>query len=171
MKINSDLVKKLRSDKHWSQEQLGDACSLNLRTIQRLENSGNASLESVRALASVFGVDPDTLIVVHKNENITPWDVVKTCFIKYADFSGTATRFEYWWFFLFVLLLACLAFIINNKLYQVFHLIIVVPLLAAGTRRLNDAGESGWWQLMFLVPFGFVVPVYMLALKGKVDTA
>jgi uncharacterized membrane protein YhaH (DUF805 family) len=26
---------------------------------------------------------------------------VKTCFSKYADFSGRATRSEYWWFVLF----------------------------------------------------------------------
>ena len=44
MKINAELVKRLRQERHWSQEQLSEMCGLNLRTIQRLEKNGNASL-------------------------------------------------------------------------------------------------------------------------------
>ena len=40
MKINAEQVKKLRTERHWSQEQLAAACGVNLRTIQRLENTG-----------------------------------------------------------------------------------------------------------------------------------
>ena len=61
MKINSELVKKLRAAKPWSQEQLSDACGLDLRTIQRIENEGKASIESVRVVAAVFEVDPNEL--------------------------------------------------------------------------------------------------------------
>ena len=64
MRINAELVKKLRTERHWSQEQLAAACGVNLRTIQRLENTGKGSMESVRALAAVFDVDADALIVV-----------------------------------------------------------------------------------------------------------
>lgn len=35
------LIKRLREEKQWSQEQLGELCGLNLRTIQRLEKSEN----------------------------------------------------------------------------------------------------------------------------------
>ena len=52
----------MRSDRLWSQEQLAEACGLSLRTIQRLESSGNASTETVRALASVLELNPDKLV-------------------------------------------------------------------------------------------------------------
>lgn len=168
MKINSDLVKSLRSEKNWSQEKLSEACGLNLRTIQRLENTGKASIESVRALSDVFEVAPNKLIVSEKGEHPTPFAAVKTCFIKFANFSDTATRFEYWWFFIFVLLIAAVAIIINDKAYQIVSLIVLLPFIAVGTRRLNDIGQSGWWQLLFLVPFGFVPVLILLAQESKV---
>ena len=31
-------------------------------------------------------------------------EAIQTCFIKYANFNGRASRSEYWWFFLFVVL-------------------------------------------------------------------
>ena len=170
MKIDSALVKKLRTGKPWSQEQLSDACGLNLRTIQRLENTGKASIESVRALASVFEVDPNELILIEKDKPMTPVAALKAGFIQFANFSDTATRFEYWWFFLFVLLILAVAAIINEQLLQIVSLIILLPFIAVGTRRLHAIDRSGWWQLLFLVPFGFVVVFYMLALESKVNT-
>jgi DNA-binding XRE family transcriptional regulator len=56
MNINSALVKQLRSEKFWSQEELAIASGLNLRTVQRIENEATASLQSKKALASAFGV-------------------------------------------------------------------------------------------------------------------
>lgn len=57
MKINSALVLQLRNAKSWSQEELATAAGLNLRTIQRIENEASASLQSKKALASVFEID------------------------------------------------------------------------------------------------------------------
>ena len=56
MKINADLVIKLRKEKLWSQEELAIAKGLNLRTIQRIEQEASASLQSKKALASVFDI-------------------------------------------------------------------------------------------------------------------
>ena len=50
-------IKNLRLERHWSQEQLAEMSGLSLRTIQRIENGENASLESLKALASVFETD------------------------------------------------------------------------------------------------------------------
>ncbi|MET1254612.1 helix-turn-helix domain-containing protein [Aliikangiella maris] len=47
-------VKKLRLQKCWSQEQLAEFSGLSVRTIQRLEKGQPASMESLKALASVF---------------------------------------------------------------------------------------------------------------------
>lgn len=65
------IVKKLREKKNWSQEQLAIMSGLSTRTIQRIESGNNASIESLKSIASVFEVDIDTLTkeitVIDKN--------------------------------------------------------------------------------------------------------
>jgi transcriptional regulator with XRE-family HTH domain len=56
MKINAELVFESRTNKSWTQEELGLACGLNIRTVQRIEREAIASLQSKKALASVFGL-------------------------------------------------------------------------------------------------------------------
>jgi DNA-binding XRE family transcriptional regulator len=56
MRIDSTLVRKIRKERAWSQEQLADVAGLSLRTIQRVESDGTGSLETNMALASAFGV-------------------------------------------------------------------------------------------------------------------
>lgn len=53
-KINLRDIKKMRLERHWSQEQLAKMSGLSIRTIQRIENGENAGLESLKALAAVF---------------------------------------------------------------------------------------------------------------------
>lgn len=50
-------IKKMRLERHWSQEQLAEMSGLSIRTIQRIENGENAGLESLKSLASVFETD------------------------------------------------------------------------------------------------------------------
>ncbi|HWV13876.1 MAG TPA: helix-turn-helix transcriptional regulator [Cellvibrio sp.] len=69
MKINASLVKELRSQKSWSQDQLATISSLSLRTVQRIEKSGLCSLESRRALASAFDIDVTQLDPVQPQSN------------------------------------------------------------------------------------------------------
>ena len=47
-------IKKMRLDRHWSQEQLAEMSGLSTRTIQRIENGEKAGLESLKSLAAVF---------------------------------------------------------------------------------------------------------------------
>jgi transcriptional regulator with XRE-family HTH domain len=167
MKIDSNLVKKLRSAENWSQEQLSEKSGLSLRTIQRLENGGNASIESVRALATAFGIDPNELMLSETEPPQTPLEAVKTGLQEFANFSGTATRFEYWWFLGFVVVVTAVATILHEKAYQIAWVILLLPFLAAGSRRLNDAGHSPWWQFFWLVPFGQIVVLILLAQPGS----
>lgn len=132
-----------------------------------MEKSGKASMESIRALAAVFEIEAAELIAAEQRSPDTPVEAVRAGIMRGAEFSGTATRPEYWWLFLFVLLLAAIATVIHEKLYLVVAIIVLLPLLAAGARRLRHAGHSGWWQLLFLVPFGFVPVFIMLALPGR----
>jgi transcriptional regulator with XRE-family HTH domain len=55
------LIQKLRLQRGWSQEQLAELSGLSVRTVQRLERGQTASMESLKALASVFETDISTL--------------------------------------------------------------------------------------------------------------
>lgn len=63
MNINGELVKLLRTQRSWSQEELAAAADLSLRTVQRIENANACSLESKKALASVFEIEAKALEV------------------------------------------------------------------------------------------------------------
>ena len=54
MQLNSHKLIMERQQRAWSQSQLAQASGLSLRTIQRIENSGKASLETAKAIASVY---------------------------------------------------------------------------------------------------------------------
>jgi len=58
VELNSNKIQQLRTQKCWSQDELASISGLSIRTIQRVEKAGNASLETVKALASVFEVEP-----------------------------------------------------------------------------------------------------------------
>jgi transcriptional regulator with XRE-family HTH domain len=60
------ILKKLRADKNWSQEQVATLSGLSTRTIQRVESGQSASLETLKSLASVFEVDISKLTEVIK---------------------------------------------------------------------------------------------------------
>jgi len=51
------IVRKLRIQKGWSQEQLAQFSGLSVRTIQRIERGKTAGLESLKSLAAVFEVN------------------------------------------------------------------------------------------------------------------
>lgn len=55
------ILKELRISRHFSQEQLAQMSGLNVRTIQRIESGKNASLESLKCLASALDVDVSIL--------------------------------------------------------------------------------------------------------------
>ena len=51
------IVRKLRLQRGWSQEQLATLTGLSVRTIQRIEQGQQPGLESLKALAAVFELD------------------------------------------------------------------------------------------------------------------
>mgnify|MGYP001186575049 CR=1 FL=1 len=67
-------------------------------------------------------------------------------FSNYFNFSGRATRAEYWWWILFNFLVVLIP-IVN----WVSWLIFLIPNISLTTRRLHDIGKTGWWQLGFML--------------------
>lgn len=61
MKINAELVARLRRERSWSQDELAIAAGLNLRTVQRVEKDAAASLQTKKALAAAFDLGPRDL--------------------------------------------------------------------------------------------------------------
>ena len=86
-----------------------------------------------------------------------PVEAVKTCLKKFFDFKGRARRSEYWWFVLFVVIVssafsyASLLLPFLSIVGMICSLLLMIPQLAAMTRRLHDTGRSGWWVAILAI--------------------
>lgn len=103
---------------------------------------------------------------------------IASCMGKYVTFSGRATRSEFWWFYLFVVLMSWGSSIVAITMFDVLdpmvqilpgivNLIFLLPVLAAGARRLHDIGKSGWWQLIMLTGIGVILLIIWWASNTK----
>jgi uncharacterized membrane protein YhaH (DUF805 family) len=99
-------------------------------------------------------------------------DSIATCFRKYAEFKGRASRAEYWWFVLFAVLAYVAAAIVDTALENAAPTALVLlglllPSLSVAVRRLHDTGRPGWWYLIALIPFGSIVLIVFFAQQGE----
>jgi uncharacterized membrane protein YhaH (DUF805 family) len=95
-------------------------------------------------------------------------EAVKTCFIKYADFSGCASRPEFWWWVLFTVVASIALESISYNLSGAFSIATCLPGIAVTARRLHDTERSGWWQLLLLIPIiGWILLIIWCAEQGK----
>jgi uncharacterized membrane protein YhaH (DUF805 family) len=96
---------------------------------------------------------------------------IQTCFTKYADFNGIATRSEFWWFTLFLWVASMMInFFGGSVLSFVFSIGTLVPSIAVGARRLHDTDRSGWLQLLWFIPvIGWILLIVWLAQEGKTN--
>ena len=93
---------------------------------------------------------------------------IKTCFSKYADYEGRASRSELWWWVLFVFLASSAASITSPVVSGLFSLGVFLPNIAVAARRLHDIDRSGWFQLVVLIPlFGWILMIYWCVQEGK----
>ena len=99
---------------------------------------------------------------------------IATCFEKYFDFNGRASRSEYWWFCVFAWLLSLGGTLMDSSIgengggmmYGIATLATAIPGLAAGARRLHDVDKSGWWQLLYITLIGIIPLVIWMATVG-----
>ena len=115
-------------------------------------------------------------------------DAVKQVLRKYADFSGRATRAEFWWWKLAVYIAGFILAIIDGSilsfsqggayspLQMIFGLAILLPSLAVTARRLHDIGKTGWWQLVWIaiaviawIPFIIGLIVLLVRIFGVLE--
>jgi uncharacterized membrane protein YhaH (DUF805 family) len=111
---------------------------------------------------------------------------IASCFNNYAGFSGRAPRSEYWWWFLFVMLIGLGAGFVSGFmdialgtkmpgfiLRGAVDLLLLLPNLAVGIRRLHDLDRSGWWYgasaIIGLFLLALAIPVFLRMHENRLD--
>ncbi len=106
---------------------------------------------------------------------MTMLESIKTCFGKYAQFSGRAQRSEYWWFVLFNLLMTFLLKIVDGALFgtveagvsTIYGLAVLLPSIAVAVRRLHDINYTGWFTFLFFIPIvGLILVLLWMTREG-----
>lgn len=57
MKINKEILRRERELRAWTQSHLAEVADLSMRTVQRIERTGDASMESASALAAALDLE------------------------------------------------------------------------------------------------------------------
>lgn len=184
MKISPFIIKKLRTERGWSQEQLAIASGVSLRTIQRVEAEGVASTSTAVCIAATY--DVKLIELQEQKEGIA----IKTSTIMYRlKFLGTALitialiiesgrlpgpqadAFESINIFIacigaFILIPAYFTIFKNRKFVGAILTTLGVPLLTLSISGLVYALVSGQTLNWLLVIFGVAgVCIIFIAIK------
>ncbi len=96
---------------------------------------------------------------------------------QYANFEGRARRKEYWMFVLIntIISYALLYSVVllgstGTIAYYAYSLLVLIPSIAVGIRRLHDTGKSGWWLLISLTIIGIVWLLILLCQDSEEET-
>lgn len=88
----------------------------------------------------------------------------KVVFENYVNFNGRARRKEFWYFSLCSFIIAVILGIVDQVvgltfgvakigiLGLIYNILVLIPNLSVGARRLHDVGKSGWLLLILFVP-------------------
>ncbi len=116
-----------------------------------------------------------------KIKNISKENFLKgfnDCFVgylknEYTKFDGRVSRCKYWIFaaysifigFIISFLVAIFPFL--EVLSILYFLVLLVPSVGLGVRRLHDINFSGWWFAISLIPYiGGVALVFLFMIPG-----
>jgi uncharacterized membrane protein YhaH (DUF805 family) len=89
---------------------------------------------------------------------------IKHVFGNMTNFSGRASRSEFWWFYLFIVIVGTILSLIAsatgadsssgigvNIITFIIYVILVLASLSVSVRRLHDSNKSGWLVLLNLL--------------------
>ena len=146
MQINNKVLIALRKKRAWSQSELAEVAGLSLRTVQRIEKTGTASLESVKAFAAVFELAPESLqFTVATDENVTDLSESSNCVIQARTrfrLSGQALQLS-------------LALFLPASMVMLFMLLTKIP-------------NADWVHTMRLMLFSAALPTWLSLLINLV---
>lgn len=81
---------------------------------------------------------------------------------NFGDFKTRTNKTNFWVFiFISILINIVIGMLNSHLLSSLYSLLILVPSLAVGARRLHDIGKSGWTQLWILTIVGIVYLIYL----------
>lgn len=125
----------------------------------------------------------------NKDTKMTMMKALRRCLgKKYMEFSGRASRSEFWYYNLATILLNFLLIGVLCFLYpkeflvdsqpgeytladgvgNLIQLLLFLPSLSVAVRRLHDIGKSGWTVLWNMVPlFGMLYLIYLHCLPSQ----
>ncbi|MDJ0821846.1 MAG: DUF805 domain-containing protein [Paracoccaceae bacterium] len=113
---------------------------------------------------------------------IGPIAAIEAFFLRAFNFTGRASRAEYWWAILFfsIALIAAIAVDVMTVLQPqpplhvlaywtpILLLLTFIPQITVAARRLHDTGRSSLWYLVSFVPFvGPFILMFLLAMPGQ----
>ena len=102
-------------------------------------------------------------------------------FTNSRNFSARACRSEFWYFQLSMTLITWLLIIFDiltgtyndeigyGPLSGLFTILLIIPMISLTSRRLQDRGISGWWQLSYFTIIGIFVILILCMLPAKED--
>ena len=119
----------------------------------------------------------------------------KLFFTNYFDFSGRASRGEFWWAYLAFFIVSTILFVVdgvivgmifgftdnellsiteneflsNNGFFSnIFSLVTLIGWISLTSRRLQDNGHTGWWQLAYfsIIPT-IILWVFFISADGN----
>ena len=113
---------------------------------------------------------------------MTPIDWAMRPLLNYANWTGRATRAEFWWYMLLSIVVSIVSRIIDSLFGDpiigdmglvtlVGALFFFTPSLMVTIRRLHDTDHSGLWLFIILVPLiGAFVLLYFYVSGGTSGT-
>jgi uncharacterized membrane protein YhaH (DUF805 family) len=104
-------------------------------------------------------------------------EAIASVFRNYVTFSGRAARAEYWYWVLFTLILSIVTVVLDRAIFPdsesgagpintVASIIILLPSIAVGVRRLHDIDRTGWWYLIVFTIIGVFLLIYWACQRG-----
>ncbi len=120
------------------------------------------------------------LSAVPVNKKVGFGKAIKLMFKNYFNFSGRASKSEFWWAFLFNMIVSTVITGLASFLppVAILSLGLMIPGLSLSVRRLHDIGKNGWNILLGLIPLAGMIILIVYFVKdsdgdnrwGKVET-
>ena len=80
--------------------------------------------------------------MTNEKQKIDPVNAVRLLFVNFFNFSGRASRAEFWWVYLALTIIGIVPIV------GIFiQLVTFIGFISLTSRRLQDTGVSGWYQL------------------------
>ena len=96
-------------------------------------------------------------------------------FKNYVNFSGRASRSEFWYWVLFIVIVSIAASLLDLAIFStsewgplnsVWALVTLLPAISISVRRLHDIDRTGWWVLLNFTIIGIILLIVWACFKG-----